>query len=95
MRPHTSYVALAWLPVAATPGAGGGGTGGVTVDPERVTPGVLGFLVVLAIGLATWALLRSMTRHLKKIQLPRAEGEAERRPPAPGPARREGGEPRG
>ncbi len=49
MRPHTSYVALAWLPVAATPGAGGGGTGGVTVDPERVTPGVLGFLVVLAI----------------------------------------------
>jgi hypothetical protein len=47
-------------------------------DPDDVTPGLLGFLVVAALGLAIWFLLRSMTRHLKKVDfetkdaLPRA-----------------------
>jgi hypothetical protein len=37
------------------------------VDEARVTPGVLGFLVIFALGMATWLLLRSMTRQLKRI----------------------------
>jgi hypothetical protein len=38
---------------------------------EDVSPGLLGFLVVLAIGLALVFLLRSMNKQMKKIQAPR------------------------
>ena len=48
------------------------------VDPERVTPGLLGFAVVVCLGLATWGLLRSMTRQLKKVDF------AEEPPPGAG-----------
>ena len=37
------------------------------VDPERVTPGLLGFLVVFALAIATWLLLRSMNRRLGRV----------------------------
>jgi hypothetical protein len=40
------------------------------VDDNDVSPGVLGFIVVALLGVATWLLLRSMTRQLKKIDLP-------------------------
>ena len=39
-------------------------------DDSRVSPGVLGFVVVAILGLATWLLIRSMGRQLKKIDLP-------------------------
>ena len=39
-------------------------------DDSRVSPGVLGFIVVAFLGLATWLLIRSMGRQLKKIDLP-------------------------
>ncbi len=42
--------------------------GGVPVN--NVTPGVLGFLVVAAMGIALYFLLRSMSRQLKKIPPP-------------------------
>lgn len=48
------------------------------VDPERVTPGLLGFTVVVLLGLATWGLLRSMTRQLRKVDF------VEEPPPVPG-----------
>jgi len=38
------------------------------LDPERVTPGLLGFLVVLGLGLATWLLLRSLNHQLRRIR---------------------------
>lgn len=38
-----------------------------TFDPNKVTPGLLGFLVVVAVGLATWFLLRSMNGHLRNV----------------------------
>jgi len=34
---------------------------------SRVVPGVLGFLVVAAMGLALFFLLRSMNKHLRKV----------------------------
>ncbi len=39
----------------------------LAVDESQVTPGVLGFLVVAALAVATWLLIRSMSRQLKKI----------------------------
>ena len=40
------------------------------VDDTDVSPGVIGFIVVALLGVATWLLLRSMLRQLKKIDLP-------------------------
>ena len=40
------------------------------VSDNDVSPGVLGFVVVATLGVATWLLLRSMNRQLKKIDLP-------------------------
>ena len=49
-------------------------------DPELVTPGVAGFLVVFLLALATIFLLRSMTAHLRKVRYspdPAAEDAAD------------------
>jgi hypothetical protein len=40
------------------------------VTGQDVSPGVLGFLMVAAIGVATYFLIRSMRRQLKKIDIP-------------------------
>ncbi|QKW08838.1 hypothetical protein HUT18_23120 [Streptomyces sp. NA04227] len=37
------------------------------VDENKVTPGVLGFLVFAVMALAVWFLMKSMTRHMKKV----------------------------
>ena len=37
------------------------------IQDNKVSPGVLGFLVVAALGVATWFLIRSMNRQLHKI----------------------------
>ena len=42
----------------------------LAVDESRVTPGVLGFLVVALLGVATYLLIRSMNRQLRRIDLP-------------------------
>jgi hypothetical protein len=34
------------------------------IEDNKVSPGVLGFLVVAALGVATWFLIRSMNRQL-------------------------------
>ena len=47
-----------------------------TVPVNNVTPGVLGFLVVAAMGIALFFLLRSMSKQLKKIPPPPAEDSA-------------------
>jgi hypothetical protein len=46
------------------------------VPVNNVTPGVLGFLVVAAMGIALYFLLRSMSRQLKKIPPPAEDGAA-------------------
>ena len=37
------------------------------LDEFTVTPGVLGFVVFAAMGLALWMLLKSMTKQLNRI----------------------------
>lgn len=43
---------------------------------DRVTPGVLGFLVVLAIGVALYFLLRNMMGQMKKIDFEEQRDDA-------------------
>ncbi|MGI5428289.1 hypothetical protein [Streptomyces sp. CA-179760] len=58
------------------------------VDEDKVTPGVLGFIVFAAMALAVWALMKSMSRHMNRVdftQVPdpkaeQAEAEAESEP---------------
>ncbi|WP_329545773.1 hypothetical protein OG548_16005 [Streptomyces sp. NBC_01356] len=38
------------------------------VDENKVTPGVLGFIVFAAMALAVWALMKSMNRHMGKAK---------------------------
>ncbi|MBH5335158.1 hypothetical protein IHE55_10255 [Streptomyces pactum] len=47
------------------------------LDKNKVTPGVLGFLVFAVIGVAVWMLMKSMNKHMKKVDF-----EVE---PEPGP----------
>ncbi|MBA0054229.1 hypothetical protein E0L36_26255 [Streptomyces sp. AJS327] len=37
------------------------------LDENKVTPGVLGFLVFAVIGLAVWMLMKSMNRHMNRV----------------------------
>jgi hypothetical protein len=37
-------------------------------DPRYASPGVLGFLVVFFLAVATWLLIRSMVGHLRKVR---------------------------
>lgn len=38
------------------------------VDEDKVTPGVLGFIVFAAMALAVWALMKSMSRHMNRVE---------------------------
>ncbi|QYX77818.1 hypothetical protein [Streptomyces akebiae] len=37
------------------------------VDEDKVTPGVLGFIVFAVMALAVWGLMKSMTKHMGKV----------------------------
>ncbi|SES49433.1 hypothetical protein SAMN04487983_10801 [Streptomyces sp. yr375] len=37
------------------------------VDENKVTPGVLGFIVFAAMALAVWGLMKSMSKHMGKV----------------------------
>ena len=56
----------------------------LAVEDSRVTPGVLGFLVVALLGVATYLLIRSMNRQIRRIDLPEETVEPAR-DPDPGP----------
>jgi large-conductance mechanosensitive channel len=40
---------------------------------DQVTPGVLGFLIVVALGVALFLLVRSMNKQIRKIEAPSEE----------------------
>ena len=39
----------------------------LAVDDNKVTPGVLGFLVFAALGIGTWWILKAMTRSINRV----------------------------
>ncbi|MHC3815429.1 hypothetical protein [Streptomyces sp. DT9] len=47
------------------------------LDKNKVTPGVLGFIVFAALAVGVWALMKSMNRHMGKVDFEEA-------PEAPG-----------
>ncbi len=56
-------------------------------DKNKVTPGVLGFIVFAAMALAVWALMKSMNRHMNRVDFtespePGAKAGAEAEPTA-------------
>lgn len=40
------------------------------VNEDQVTPGVVAFLIVAALGLTLWFLIRSMNKHIRRIEAP-------------------------
>ena len=62
---------------AAAPSPGPSNTPTVhTPDPNIVNPGILGFLVVAAVGIATWMIIKAMNRSLARVpQDPDAEAK--------------------
>ncbi|WP_200308166.1 hypothetical protein [Streptomyces adelaidensis] len=52
------------------------------LDKNKVTPGVLGFIVFAVMALAVWGLMKSMTKHMGKVdftETPDAPGEGAER----------------
>ncbi|GHJ35316.1 hypothetical protein Sm713_09250 [Streptomyces sp. TS71-3] len=45
------------------------------VDENKVTPGVLGFIVFAVMALAVWGLMKSMSRHMGKVDFKEAPEE--------------------
>ncbi|MET9493347.1 hypothetical protein [Streptomyces sp. NPDC006552] len=44
------------------------------VDENKVTPGVLGFIVFAVMALAVWGLMKSMNRHMRKVDFKEKPG---------------------
>lgn len=51
------------------------------VDADKVSPGLLGFVVFALIGLAAWGLMKSMNKQMKKIDFEEAPVPAVPRQP--------------
>jgi hypothetical protein len=73
MPPVAGAVVTALAAVAAEPPT--------APDPDAVSPGLGGFLVVFALALATWFLARSMTGRLRNVRRRAELEEREGRPP--------------
>ncbi|AEY91340.1 hypothetical protein AQJ11_10775 [Streptomyces corchorusii] len=51
------------------------------VDENKVTPGVLGFIVFAVMAVAVWGLMKSMSKHMQKVDFkesPDADAEQAR-----------------
>jgi hypothetical protein len=42
------------------------------LDEDKVTPGVLGFIVFAVLALAVWGLMKSMNRHMGRVDFKEA-----------------------
>ncbi|MEU4149954.1 hypothetical protein [Streptomyces sp. NPDC026659] len=42
------------------------------VDENKVTPGVLGFIVFAVMALAVWGLMKSMSKHMRRVDFKEA-----------------------
>ncbi|WP_159772234.1 hypothetical protein [Streptomyces sp. HM190] len=59
------------------------------LDKDKVTPGVLGFIVFAVMALAVWGLMKSMNKHMGKVDFeetpdPVASGKGSGTSPASG-----------
>ncbi|MFB8246587.1 hypothetical protein ACFY3O_16580 [Streptomyces sp. NPDC001046] len=61
------------------------------IDEDKVTPGVLGFIVFAAMALAVWALMKSMSRHMNKVEFTEVPDPREPADADPSPAARSAG----
>ncbi|MFD7506964.1 hypothetical protein [Streptomyces sp. NPDC059850] len=52
------------------------------LDENKVTPGLLGFVVFALIGGAVWLLMKSMNKHMNKVDFEEAPQPAETQPGA-------------
>ena len=48
------------------------------LEDNDVSPGVLGFVVVALLGVATWLLIRSMNKRIRHIEVPKDDDRADR-----------------
>lgn len=61
---------------------------GDTFDKNKVTPGLLGFVVFAALAVGVWALMKSMNRHMGRVDFKEApEPTAPGGTPTPSPDR--------
>ncbi|MFD7703256.1 hypothetical protein [Streptomyces caelestis] len=61
------------------------------LDEDKVTPGVLGFIVFAVMALAVWALMKSMNRHMGRVDFPEeSEGSEAEKAEAAGAAEKRG-----
>ena len=51
----------------------GGSAVATVLDPNKVSPGLLGFIIVVIIGIAVWFLARSMAKQLRKLDANRVD----------------------
>lgn len=54
---------------------------GSNYNPAEVKPGLLGFAVVAALGVALYFLIRSMNSRVRKIDFEERPGRSEQQPP--------------
>ena len=60
------------------------------IDEDKVTPGVLGFIVFAALAVGVWMLMKSMNRHMGRVNFEEAPEGGASTEAAPA-ARSEGG----
>ncbi|GAA3272834.1 hypothetical protein [Streptomyces lavendulae] len=47
-----------------------------TFDKNKVTPGILGFIVFAALAIGVWGLMKSMSRHMGRVNFQEAPDPA-------------------
>ncbi|MER5886873.1 hypothetical protein ABT160_23880 [Streptomyces sp. NPDC001941] len=58
------------------------------LDKNKVTPGVLGFVVFAVLAVAVWLLMKSMNRHMGRVDFEEAPEPGTPSPaPKPGPGK--------
>ncbi|MFJ4778736.1 hypothetical protein [Streptomyces sp. NPDC088762] len=55
---------------------------GDTFDKNKVTPGILGFIVFAALALGVWFLMKSMSRHMGRVDFEETPEPASANPEA-------------
>ncbi|MEU9717077.1 hypothetical protein [Streptomyces sp. NPDC047976] len=53
-----------------------------TFDKNKVTPGLLGFIVFAALALGVWGLMKSMSKHMGRVDFEEAPAPAAATPAA-------------